>query len=224
MNNNIMKYLFFLLLITMSLTATAQNYPDSLSAEVITVNDSTFKVQTFVMFEGPNGEKTSSTITSEYLDSTGVARYILRADLRGLRSGRIRVSGRKQVAELAREFFITSKAVGEVYPNLFQSFTGIDTDKIDIGLDGIYVGDWQFRETGDPTLTEFIIIRRPNGRFAAVTEESGTKCFAYSKDEIGIRNFGTLETGILSFYRMQEGRDVFTSIDGKYIIRKLYTQ
>ena len=168
-----MKYLTLILLFAVSLTATAQNYPDSLSAEVITVNDSTFKVQTFVMFEGPNGEKTSSTITSEYLDSTGITRYILRADLRGLRSGRIRVSGRKQVAELAREYFITANAVGEVYPNLFQSFTGIDTDRIDIGLDGIYVGDWEFRETGDTTRTEFIIIRRPNGRFAAVTEEIG---------------------------------------------------
>ena len=219
-----MKYLTLILLFAVSLTATAQDYPDSLSSTINTINDSTYTVSTFVVFEGDNGEKSTSTITSSYLDSAGVATYILSADLRGLRANRTRVHGRRKVAEIAQEFFITSKAVGQVFPDLFEAHTGIAPDEIDIGLDNLFVGDWQFTEAGNTSRVDFQVVRRSNGRFAAVTEDGGTKAYTYSQNEIAIRNFGDLQTGILSFYRVKQGDNTFKTIDGQYIIRKLYTR
>ena len=214
-----MKYLTLILLFAVSLTATAQDYPDSLSSTINTINDSTYTVSTFVMFEGDNGEKSTSTITSIYLDSAGVAAYILSADLRGVRAGRVRVHGRRKVAKLAQQFFVTSKAVGDVYPDLFEAHTGTPPDEVNTGIDYLFTGDWIFFERGEDTNVPFELFRRGNGRLVALTETDGSKVYIYSEDELAIRNFNGLD-GLVSFYRIRPNSRTFQTIGGNYVIRR----
>jgi hypothetical protein len=216
-----MKYTTIILL-ALSNFCSAQNQPDSISASINVVNDSTYTVETEVYFFGQNGEQTASTVTSQYLDSTEVADYILKADYEGLGVNGVDVLGKRRTAFLAQKFIAAHNSASTVYSDLYELHTGVGADRVDRGLDRMFIGDWQWRQSGDPARVNFKVVRRPNGRLVALTDEGGSLMIINSRNGIAIRSFGSSNTGIVDFYR-RPGTDTFESVgrDNTFFIRKL---
>jgi hypothetical protein len=216
-----MKYTVIILL-ALSNFCSAQNQPDSISASINIVNDSTYTVETEVYFFGQNGEQTASTVTSRYLDSAEVADYILSVDYEGLNVNGVEVIGKKRTATLAQKFIAAYNSASTIYSDLYELHTGIGSDMVDRGLDYLFVGNWQWRQSGDPARVNFNVLRRPNGRLVALTDDGGSLMIIASRNGVAIRNFGGSTTGTVDFYR-RPGTDTFESVgrDNTFFIRKL---